>query len=262
MLATVDICSVPGLLTVEDALAVALGALRRVAQVETLPLSRAVGRVSAENVGAAISLPPFDQSAVDGCGLRFDDLATAASKPFRQAGAVFAGASQSVRPQSGDTVRLLTGAPIPDAIDAVVMEEKVRIVGSRIAFDRPAEAVSTFAGAARTSGPDRRSSNVARSSMHATSRSLPRRASQLSTSGAESRLESFRQAVNWSAWSAVGPASNPRQQRADVGGGTGKPCAASNFLGTLPRQSRTVGPAARADGAFLRSPDLFGRSFR
>jgi molybdopterin molybdotransferase len=139
MLATSDICSAPGLLTVEDAIAIALGAVHRVPDVETLPLSRIVGRVSAEDVGAAINLPPFNQSAVDGYGLRFDDLAAATSKPFRQAGAVFAGATRSVRPGRGETVRLLTGAPIPEEIGAVVMEEKVRIIGSEIAFDRPVE---------------------------------------------------------------------------------------------------------------------------
>jgi molybdopterin molybdotransferase len=139
MLATADICSGPGLLTVDDALAVALAAVRRVPQVETIALSHALGRVAAEDVGSAISLPPFDQSAVDGYGLRHDDLATAAVHPFRQVGTTFAGALRTVHPAPGETVRLLTGAPIPAEIDAVVMEEKIRIVGSKVAFDRPAE---------------------------------------------------------------------------------------------------------------------------
>jgi molybdopterin molybdotransferase len=139
MLATSDICSGPDLLTVDDALAIALAAVRRVPEVETLRLSRSIGRVAAEDVGAAISLPPFDQSAVDGYGLRHDDLATATAEPFRQVGTTFAGALQSVRPARGETVRLLTGAPVPAEIDAVVMEEKVRIAGSQIAFGRPVE---------------------------------------------------------------------------------------------------------------------------
>lgn len=139
MLATTDICSGPGLLTVDDALAIARATVRRVPEVETLRLSRSIGRVAAEDVGAAISLPPFDQSAVDGYGLRRDDLATATAEPFRQVGTTFAGALQSVRPVRGETVRLLTGAPVPAEIDAVVMEEKVHIAGSQIAFGRPVE---------------------------------------------------------------------------------------------------------------------------
>ena len=139
MLAKTDTCSRPGLLTVEDALAVALAAVRRVPRVETIALTHAVGRIAAEDIGAAINLPPFDQSAVDGYGIRHDDLLTAAAHPFRQAGTTFAGALWTVRPAPGETVRLLTGAPIPPEIDAVVMEEKVGIVGSEVAFERLVE---------------------------------------------------------------------------------------------------------------------------
>jgi|SRR5580692_200010 molybdopterin molybdotransferase len=84
-------------------------------------------------------LPPFDQSAVDGYGIRHDDLATAATKGFGQVGTTFAGANHTACPNKGEVVRLLTGASIPPGVDAVVMEEKVRIVGTEVTFDRPAE---------------------------------------------------------------------------------------------------------------------------
>jgi len=139
MLARPDICSGPGLLTVEDALTVALAAVRRVSGTETLPLRGSVGRVAACDVAASMPLPPFDQSAVDGYGIRYDDLATATGKGFRQAGTTFAGASHTACPNPGEAVRLLTGAPIPFGVDAVVMEEKVRVVGAEITFDRLTE---------------------------------------------------------------------------------------------------------------------------
>ena len=93
MLATTDICSGPGLLTVDNALTVALLAVRRVSGTEALPIGRSVGRVAASDVSASMPLPPFDQSAVDGYGLRRDDLATVPTKGFRQAGITFAGAA-------------------------------------------------------------------------------------------------------------------------------------------------------------------------
>ncbi len=139
MLAIADICSGPGLLTVEDALTVALAAVRRVSETETLPLRCSVGRVAACDVGASMPLPPFDQSAVDGYGIRHDDLASLTGKGFRQAGTTFAGANHTACPNPGEAVRLLTGAPIPLGVDAVVMEEKVRLVGAEVTFDRPAE---------------------------------------------------------------------------------------------------------------------------
>jgi len=120
-------------------LTVALAAVRRVSGTETLPLRGSVGRVAACDVAASMPLPPFDQSAVDGYGIRCDDLATATGKGFRQAGTTFAGASHTACPNPGEAVRLLTGAPIPLGVDAVVMEEKALIVGAEITFDRLAE---------------------------------------------------------------------------------------------------------------------------
>jgi len=61
------------------------------------------------------------------------------TKGFRQAGMTFAGASHMTHPDRGEVVRLLTGAPIPPDVDAVVMEEKVRLAGTDVHFVQPAE---------------------------------------------------------------------------------------------------------------------------
>ena len=139
MLATTDICSGPDLLGIDDALTVALAAVRRVNDVEAVPIGCGVGRITATDVAASIPLPPFDQSAVDGYGIRGDDLGSTPTKAFRQAGMTFAGATQPERPERGEVVRLLTGAPVPPDVDAVVMEEKVQITGGRVAFARAPE---------------------------------------------------------------------------------------------------------------------------
>lgn len=139
MLSIPDVCSGPGLLTVDDALTVALSAVRRVSGTETLPLRRCVGRVAASDVAASMPLPPFDQSAVDGYGIRRGDLGSAATRSFHLTGTTLAGDSIIVRPQAGEVVRLLTGAPIPPEVDAVVMEEKARVAGTKVTFGRSAE---------------------------------------------------------------------------------------------------------------------------
>jgi molybdopterin molybdotransferase len=138
MLATTDICSGPGLLTVDDAHTIALAAVRQALGTEELRIRDSVGRVVAGEVAAAMPLPPFDQSAVDGYGIRREDLA-AAAKVLRHVATTFAGASHTVGPGTGEAVRLLTGAPIPPGVDAVVMEEKVRILGTQVTLSRPAE---------------------------------------------------------------------------------------------------------------------------
>jgi len=139
MLASADICSGPGLLTVEDALTVANACVRPVSGTETISIRLCAGRVSACDITASLPLPPFDQSAVDGYGLRRDDLATATKKPFRQVGTSFAGASHSACPKTGEVVRLMTGAAIPFGVGAVMMEEKIRLVGRDVVFDRTVE---------------------------------------------------------------------------------------------------------------------------
>lgn len=139
MLSIPDVCSGPGLLTVDDAITVALSAVRRVSGTETLPLRRCIGRVAASDVAASMPLPPFDQSAVDGYGIRRDDLESATTRSFHLTGTTLAGDSLGVRPEAGEVVRLLTGAPIPPEVDAVVMEEKARINGAKVTFDRSAE---------------------------------------------------------------------------------------------------------------------------
>ena len=131
-----DICSGPDLLGIDDALTVALAAVRRVGDVETVPIGRSAGRIAAGDIAASIPLPPFDQSAVDGYGIRADDLDGITTKVFRQVGTTFAGAVCSAYPERGEVVRLLTGAPIPRDVDAVVMEEKVQITGGCVAFGR------------------------------------------------------------------------------------------------------------------------------
>ena len=69
------VCSGPRLFTVDDvAHWVALFIVRRVSETESLPLRRCVGRVAASDVAATMPLPPFDQSAVDGYGIRPDDF--------------------------------------------------------------------------------------------------------------------------------------------------------------------------------------------
>lgn len=93
---------------------------------EEVVLSDALGRVLAADLVAPLDVPPFANSAMDGYAVRSADLAGATeSQPVRlrqigvaQAGGVFAG---SVGP--GETVRIFTGAPVPNGADAVLEQE-------------------------------------------------------------------------------------------------------------------------------------------
>jgi molybdopterin molybdotransferase len=93
----------------------------RLAGTETVPLADAVGRVLAEpKVIAAVDVPPFANSAMDGYAVR------AADTPgrLRLAGEIAAGAASLQSVEVGTAVRIMTGAPLPPGADAVVPIEE------------------------------------------------------------------------------------------------------------------------------------------
>ena len=123
----------PGLLPLDEAVALALAQVSPIAQAERIPLAEAVGRVAAKDILAPAAMPLFDNSAMDGFALRLSDLAGGDSLPL--AGTVPAGAVPRDLPQ-GVALEIFTGAPVPQGADAVVMIENARVAGARVQFHR------------------------------------------------------------------------------------------------------------------------------
>lgn len=122
------------MLEVEDALARIVAAVPPPAG-ELILLREAAGRVLAESVVAPLSLPSFDNSAMDGYALRAADVAGASAQSpvtLKQIGAVAAGATFAGAVGQGTCVRLFTGSPLPAGADAVVMQEDTRAAGEAI----------------------------------------------------------------------------------------------------------------------------------
>ncbi|MFI5608371.1 gephyrin-like molybdotransferase Glp [Amycolatopsis sp. NPDC051903] len=92
------------------------------APVTTLPLADAAGLVLAEDVLAGVSLPPFDNSAMDGYAVRASDVA-GAPVTLPVADDIPAGRVDVQPLEPGTAQRIMTGAPIPPGADAVVMVE-------------------------------------------------------------------------------------------------------------------------------------------
>ena len=96
---------------------------------ETVPVQQATGRVLRGDVRARVSLPTFDNSAMDGYAVRSGDVAGAgASTPvgLRLIGEVPAGKMFEGNVETGTCVRIFTGSPMPSGADAVVMQEDTR----------------------------------------------------------------------------------------------------------------------------------------
>lgn len=114
------------LLSVEAAQATVLAGVEPLGAPEALGPEAALGRLLAGDVTAATSLPPWDNSAMDGYAIRSADVAGASeAAPARLAvvGEVRAGVAPDVRVVDGGSVRIATGAQIPPGADAVVPVE-------------------------------------------------------------------------------------------------------------------------------------------
>jgi molybdopterin molybdotransferase len=112
-------------LTVQQALEAILAEVR-VLDAEPVVLSEALGRVLADPIRAADSLPPFANSAMDGYAVRAADVQGASGESptsLTVVGDVAAGVSPVVRLSEGTAARIMTGAPLPDGADAIVPVE-------------------------------------------------------------------------------------------------------------------------------------------
>ncbi|HEX3840372.1 MAG TPA: gephyrin-like molybdotransferase Glp [Acidimicrobiales bacterium] len=105
---------------------------------QALAIDDAIGCVLAEYIVATEPVPPFDNSAVDG----FAYLASAVEGfpvSLMVADVVMAGGHRDRRVEPGQTVRVMTGAPLPDGTDTVCMLEHARADPSRssVVIDLP-----------------------------------------------------------------------------------------------------------------------------
>ncbi|MFG0762850.1 molybdopterin molybdotransferase MoeA [Aeromonas media] len=101
-------------------------------ETEQLPLPQALDRILAEEISSPLSVPPFDNAAMDGYALRLADLA--AGTPLPVAGKAFAGQPYEGEWPSGHCIRIMTGAPVPAGTEAVVMQEETQEGANGITF--------------------------------------------------------------------------------------------------------------------------------
>ncbi len=100
-----------------------------------MPLHKAVGLVLAEDIFAAVDVPGFNQSAMDGYAFRFDDWQE--NENLIIAGMVQAGSVLEGELKSKQAVRIFTGAAVPSETDTVVMQEKVVIEDDKLLINDP-----------------------------------------------------------------------------------------------------------------------------
>jgi molybdopterin molybdotransferase len=123
------------MLSVDDALQLVLSQVRTLGP-RNVRLADALGCVLAESVVSDIDSPPHDKSIVDGYAIIAASIMPP-PKPLVVIEEVTAGAVPQRKVEPGTATRIMTGAPLPNGADAVVMVEQTRLEGDQVAILQP-----------------------------------------------------------------------------------------------------------------------------
>ncbi|MDP5216391.1 molybdopterin molybdotransferase MoeA [Ruegeria sp. 2205SS24-7] len=99
-------------------------------EAETIPLAQAAGRVLARDAVATRDQPPFAASSMDGYAMNSAEVELHAM--FKLVGEAAAGKRFSGDVKPGQTVRIFTGAPMPEGTDFVVIQENTEQRGDLV----------------------------------------------------------------------------------------------------------------------------------
>lgn len=122
------------MISVEEALNTILGEIKTLG-LERVNILESLGRVIGETIYATRLIPPKDNAAMDGYAVRAEDIVGASKntpKVLRVIDDLPAGYISKRKVKSGEAIRIMTGAPIPEGADTVVMLEDTRIKGEPI----------------------------------------------------------------------------------------------------------------------------------
>ena len=120
------------LMPVTDALALLRERVTMVVDPEIVGLRLALGRILSADIIADRSVPPHDNSAVDGYAVFFEDLNADGDTRIPVTGRVAAGHPLDRPARRREAVRIFTGAPMPDGMETVFMEEDCEADGNDV----------------------------------------------------------------------------------------------------------------------------------
>lgn len=121
-------------LSLEEALAKALDAAYAIDDVEQVSIFEANNRILAHDLVATLDVPPWDNSAMDGYAVNVEDLS--GSNELEVQGIITAGMEADTPLQKGKAFKIMTGAPIPNNANAVVMVENTSECNGNVEIDK------------------------------------------------------------------------------------------------------------------------------
>ncbi|MFZ2170495.1 MAG: gephyrin-like molybdotransferase Glp [Methylococcaceae bacterium] len=124
-----------GLISFKDAVSQILSDIPAIQGFERLNIEKARGRTLYEPVIAAFNVPTFTNSAVDGYAMYSSDLPVQGECRLEIIGRANAGKPYNGEIKSGQCLRIMTGAVVPEGLDVVIMQEHVALKGNEILID-------------------------------------------------------------------------------------------------------------------------------
>ncbi len=146
-----------GLVPIRDAERVVLENVAVFEHTEVVALPNALGQVLASPVLCATDVPPHSNAAMDGFAINSESLTSSGSGRFKVAGTAYAGKPWGAPCAESETIRVMTGAVMPEGTDTVVMQEEVAVsdgVAEILSGQKPLQNV-------REAGEDMRKGSVA-----------------------------------------------------------------------------------------------------
>ena len=124
----------PRMIPVAEAQANVLNGVARLAS-EDVSVAESFGRILAEDVASRMTQPPVAVSSMDGYAVRSADVANVPAG-LKLIGESSAGRGFAGKMGPGETVRIFTGAPIPEGADAIVIQEDTDVAGTQITMKK------------------------------------------------------------------------------------------------------------------------------
>jgi len=112
---------------IKKALEIIISNIKKVSY-EIIPIENGKSRILAEDIFAFHNLPTYNNSAMDGYGIRLAD----SGKKVKVVDEVFAGSDKEPVINDGEVIKIMTGARVPSSVEAVVPQENIEILEDNI----------------------------------------------------------------------------------------------------------------------------------
>lgn len=133
--------------SVKEAESIILTQIQPRQETEKVSLEAAFGRILAEDISSDLDFPYWDNSAMDGYAVRYEDVKdTNPENPvtLKIIAEIPAGKVPEKIIQPGETARIFTGAMLPAGSDTIIMQENTQKKGERVAILIPPEKIGLF----------------------------------------------------------------------------------------------------------------------